>query len=100
VTPLAGDTAATTVKGGAGDDLLTAKGANDVLIGGAGKDTLKVDGSVASAVKLTGGEGVDVFDVSTFRAANAGAAVTIEDLAKAKPSSSPATSTPTSPAPR
>lgn len=82
LTTLAGDTAATTVKGGSAADTLTAKGANDVLIGGAGNDTLKVDGNVASAVKLTGGDGVDLFDVSTFRAANAGAAVTIEDLAK------------------
>ena len=82
LTTLAGDTAATTVKGGTAADTLTAKGANDVLIGGAGNDTLKVDGNVASAVKLTGGDGVDLFDVSTFRAANAGAAVTIEDLVK------------------
>jgi len=77
---LAGDSAATTVTGGAGDDTLTAKGANDVLIGGAGDDTLKVDGAVASATTLTGGEGTDSFDVSSFLAANGGSAVTITDL--------------------
>ncbi|MBB3118057.1 DUF4214 domain-containing protein [Pseudoduganella violacea] len=82
VTTLAGDAAATTVKGGAGADVLTAQGANDVLIGGAGTDTLKVVGLAASAVTLTGGDGVDSFDVSGFLAANAGAAVTITDLAK------------------
>jgi S-layer protein len=38
--------------------------------------------SAASAVTLTGGDGVDTFDVSGFKAANAGAAVTITDLAK------------------
>lgn len=79
---LAGDTAATTVKGGNGNDVLTAKGANDVLEGGAGKDTLKVDGAVASAVTLKGGAGIDSFDLSTFKAANAGSAVTITDLEK------------------
>lgn len=82
VTTLASDTAATTVKGGLAADVLTAKGANDVLLGGAGNDTLKVVGSVASAVTLTGGDGVDSFDVSGFTAANAGAAATITDLVK------------------
>ncbi|MCC2958628.1 DUF4214 domain-containing protein [Massilia sp. IC2-477] len=71
-----------TVKGGAADDSLSARGANAVLQGGAGKDVLKVYGVAASAVTLTGGQGEDKFDVSEFRAANAGAAVTITDLAK------------------
>ncbi|MDD2690930.1 MAG: hypothetical protein PHX69_03990 [Simplicispira sp.] len=82
VTTVAGDTAATTVKGGAADDTLTAQGANDVLLGGAGKDTLKVVGVAASAVTLTGGDGVDTFDVSLFKAASAGSAVTITDFTK------------------
>lgn len=82
VTTLASDTAATTVKGGSAADTLVAQGANDVLLGGAGNDTLKVVGGVASAVTITGGDGVDSFDVSGFTAANAGAAVTITDLTK------------------
>lgn len=79
---VASDLAATTVKGGSAADVLTAHGANDVLIGGAGNDVLKVNGGVASAVTLTGGDGVDQFDVSTFLAANAGAAATITDFTK------------------
>ncbi len=79
---VASDLAATTVKGGSAADVLTARGANDVLIGGAGNDVLKVGGGVASAVTLTGGDGVDQFDVSTFLAANAGAAATITDFTK------------------
>lgn len=82
VSTLAVDTAATTVKGGAGDDVLNAFGAADVLQGGAGADVLAVVGSAASAATLTGGAGIDTFDVSGFVAANAGAAVTITDLAK------------------
>ncbi|MCC2971136.1 DUF4214 domain-containing protein [Massilia sp. IC2-476] len=82
ITTVASDTAATTVKGGSAADVLTAMGANDVLQGGAGNDVLKVMGGVASAVTLTGGEGVDMFDVSGFVAANAGAAVSITDLTK------------------
>lgn len=82
VTTLAGDTAATTVKGGSAADTLVAQGANDVLIGGAGNDVLKVVGNAASAVTLTGGDGVDQFDVSGFLAANGGAAATITDFTK------------------
>lgn len=82
VTTLASDLAATTVKGGSAADILVAQGANDVLLGGAGNDTLKVMGSIASAVTLTGGDGVDQFDVSGFLAANAGAAATITDFTK------------------
>lgn len=82
VATLASDLGATTVKGSSGNDTLTAQGANDVLQGNAGADTLKVVGNAASAVTLTGGDGVDLFDVSLFRAANAGAAATVTDLAK------------------
>ncbi len=82
VETLAGDDGATTVKGSAGVDMLTVQGANDVLEGGAGNDVLAVKGGVASAVTLTGGEGVDTFDFSAFTAANAGSAATITDLEK------------------
>lgn len=70
---------ATTVKGGAGDDVLTAAGANDVLIGGAGSDTLIV--TTGSAVTLTGGAGIDHFDVSGY-IGTVGGAATITDFEK------------------
>ena len=79
VTTLAGDTAATTVKGGSAADTLTAAGANDVLIGGAGNDTLKV--TTGAAVTLSGGDGIDAFDVSGYKGTVGGAA-TITDFAK------------------
>ena len=79
VTTVAGDTGATTVKGGLGNDTLTAAGANDVLLGGAGKDTLKV--TTGSAVTLTGGDGIDAFDVSGFKGTVGGAA-NITDFTK------------------
>lgn len=79
VSTLAGDLAATTVKGGAGDDTITLAGANDVAIGGAGNDTLKV--TTAAAATLTGGDGVDTFDVSGFKGTVGGAA-TITDFTK------------------
>jgi S-layer protein len=63
VTTLAGTSAPTTVKGGSADDTLTAAGTNDVLIGGAGKDTLKL-GADAVFVKLDGGAGIDTYDIS------------------------------------
>jgi S-layer protein len=80
VTTNAGDSGATTVTGGSAADTLTAQGANDVLIGGAGNDSLIVTGGTASAVTLTGGDGIDSFDVSGFTAANGGSAVTITDF--------------------
>ena len=81
VITLSGDLAATTVKGGAGNDTITLKGAGDVAIGGAGDDILIVSGTTATAVTLTGGEGNDTFDVSGFNSlGNAGSAVTITDL--------------------
>jgi len=79
VTTLANDTAATTVKGGLLADVLTAAGANDVLQGGAGNDTLKV--TTGTAVTLTGGDGIDAFDVSGYKGTVGGAA-TITDFAK------------------
>lgn len=79
VATLAGDTAATTVKGGSANDTLTAAGANDVLQGGAGKDTLKV--TTGSAVTLTGGDGIDAFDLSGYKGTVGGAA-NITDFAK------------------
>ena len=79
VATLAGDTAATTVKGGSAADTLTAAGANDVLQGGAGTDTLKV--TTGAAVTLTGGDGIDAFDLSGYKGTVGGAA-TITDFAK------------------
>ena len=79
VATLAGDTAATTVKGGSAADTLTAAGANDVLIGGAGNDTLKV--TTGAAVTLSGGDGIDAFDLSGYKGTVGGAA-TITDFAK------------------
>lgn len=79
VATLAGDTAATTVKGGSAADTLTAAGANDVLEGGAGNDTLKV--TTGTAVTLSGGDGIDAFDVSGYKGTVGGAA-TITDFAK------------------
>lgn len=79
VATLAGDTAATTVKGGSAADTLTAAGANDVLQGNAGNDTLKV--TTGSAVILTGGDGIDAFDLSGYKGTVGGAA-NITDFAK------------------
>lgn len=79
VATLASDTAATTVKGGLAADTLTAVGANDVLQGNAGNDTLKV--TTGTAVTLSGGDGIDAFDVSGYKGTVGGAA-TITDLAK------------------
>jgi len=79
IATLAGDTGATTVKGGSAADTLTAAGANDVLIGGKGNDTLKV--TTGTAVTLSGGDGIDTFDVSGYHGTVGGAA-TINDFAK------------------
>ena len=56
-----GAAAGTTVTGGAGKDALFGYGSNDVLIGGAGDDTLKA----SSLTTLTGGEGSDTFVMPT-----------------------------------
>jgi len=79
ITTVANDAAATTVTGGNGADTLTAKGTNDVLIGGAGDDTLAVSGSIGF-VKLTGGVGTDTFDLSGFTPASQGSYASIQDL--------------------
>lgn len=61
-----GKTTGTTVKGGSGDDTLTADGDNDVLIGGAGNDKL-----VATTLStLTGGEGKDTFVIGAAGSTN------------------------------
>jgi S-layer protein len=52
-----GKVSGTTVKGGSGDDTLTADGSGDVLMGGAGKDKL----TATALTTLTGGEGNDTF---------------------------------------
>lgn len=57
-------TAATTIKGGSGNDVLTAATGTtaDVLVGGAGNDTLVAN---AGLTTLTGGDGNDVFRIAT-----------------------------------
>lgn len=72
-------TAEVTIKGGAGNDVLTGNAAKDTLIGGAGDDTL--DGAAGVDV-LTGGEGKDIFVFTTV--ASSGVSYdTITDLAVA-----------------
>ena len=56
-----GVTAGTTVKGGSGDDTLTADGSNDVLIGGAGDDKIVT----TTLTTATGGDGADTFVFQT-----------------------------------
>ncbi len=72
-------TAATTIKGGSGADVLTAAVGNtaDVLIGGAGNDVLV---SNAGLTTLTGGEGADVFHIATA-SLNVNSYATITDFA-------------------
>jgi S-layer protein len=68
---------ATTVKGGSGDDVLTAVGDKaDVLIGGAGNDTLVTGTGLAT---LTGGAGNDLFVVGAA-SANVNSYATITDF--------------------
>jgi len=62
-------TSATTIKGGSGNDDLTANLSQDVLEGGAGKDTLTVaDG--ANLVSLNGGAGKDTYVIGLASNAN------------------------------
>jgi S-layer protein len=70
-------TTATSIKGGAGDDLLTAATGTtaDTLIGGAGADTLTANGGQDV---LTGGAGRDTFVVAT-PSVNANGYTTITD---------------------
>lgn len=72
-------TAATTIKGGAGNDVLTAATGNtaDVLIGGAGNDTLVANAGMST---LTGGAGNDLFVIGT-ESANVNSYATITDFA-------------------
>jgi len=73
-------TVAQTVTGGSGADVLTAKGVNDVLIGGAGNDTLALTGTTANLVTLTGGAGADIFQIGVATV-NVNSYATITDLA-------------------
>ncbi len=73
-------TAATTIKGGAGNDVLTAAATGntaDVLIGGAGNDTLVANAGMST---LTGGTGNDLFVIGTA-SANVNSYATITDFA-------------------
>jgi S-layer protein len=70
----AGATAGTIVTGGAGNDVLTAVGSNDVLNGGAGDDTLTGD----DLSQLTGGAGADTFVMNL--SSNSNSYSTITDL--------------------
>ncbi|SFC69919.1 DUF4214 domain-containing protein [Massilia yuzhufengensis] len=73
--------AGVTIKGGAGNDMLTARGAGAILFGGAGDDVLKLSGPAGLAL-LTGGTGNDLFDVGAVTLANGGVAATVTDFAK------------------
>ena len=68
------------IKGGLGDDTLTSAGQNDKLFGGDGKDTLKAAGTIA-LVELSGGAGIDSFDVSLAQSKTAASVVRITDFA-------------------
>ena len=72
-------TAATTIKGGSGADVLTAAAGTtaDVLLGGAGNDTLTANAGLST---LTGGEGNDLF-VINVASANVNSYATITDFA-------------------
>lgn len=72
-------TAATTIKGGSGNDVLTAATGTtaDVLLGGAGNDTLTANAGLST---LTGGEGNDLF-VINVASANVNSYATITDFA-------------------
>ena len=67
-----GVTAGTTVKGGSGDDTLTADGSNDVLIGGAGDDKIVT----TTLTTATGGDGADTFVFETATAITAYSTIT------------------------
>ena len=71
-------TSATTIKGGLGNDVLTAAAGTtaDVLIGGAGNDTLTANAGMDT---LTGGAGNDLFVVGTA-SANVNSYATITDF--------------------
>lgn len=66
-------TSAATIKGGSGDDELTATHDNDVLIGGKGADTLIV--ASGNLVQLHGGEGKDIYEIGATGNQNAYATI-------------------------
>jgi S-layer protein len=72
-------TAATTIKGGSGNDVLTAAVGTtaDVLQGGAGSDTLVANAGLST---LTGGAGNDIFKIGTA-SLNVNSYATITDFA-------------------
>ncbi len=72
-------TSATTITGGAGNDLLTAATGTtaDVLVGGAGNDTLTANAGLST---LTGGEGNDTFVIGVA-SLNSSSYATITDFA-------------------
>lgn len=78
LTVTAAGTTATTIKGGSGNDVLTAATGTtaDVLIGGAGNDTLIANAGLSV---LTGGEGNDLFVIGTA-SANVNSYATITDF--------------------
>jgi len=61
------DTKISTIKGGSGNDVITAAIAKTVVDGGAGNDEITVSGEVATT--LTGGEGKDTFVLTSATAA-------------------------------
>lgn len=73
-------TSATTIKGGSGNDVLTAATGTtaDVLLGGVGNDVLVANAGLST---LTGGEGADVFRVAVA-SLNVNSYATITDFAK------------------
>ena len=66
-------TSATTITGGAGDDIIKGAAAQDVLIGGAGNDRLEAGGELTT---LTGGAGNDTFVLNTPATVNGYATIT------------------------
>jgi S-layer protein len=72
-------TSATTIKGGSGNDVLTAATGTtaDVLLGGSGNDVLVAN---AGLTTMTGGEGADVFRIDTA-SLNVNSYATITDFA-------------------
>lgn len=69
------------IKGGLAADTLTSAGQNDKLFGNEGNDVLKAAGTIA-LVELSGGAGIDSFDVSTANSKTAASVVRITDFEK------------------
>jgi S-layer protein len=68
-------TTAQTIKGGSGNDVLTANGDQDVLLGNDGNDTLTTAAN-ADLVTLTGGAGTDTFVIGAPSSVNGYATIT------------------------